>query len=171
MVGVALLWIPVIQGASGLYGYLQSVQGYLAPPIFVVFFLGVFWRRANARGCFWALIAGFALGAVRMLIDTPVSLEMNGVAGDYSHGSFLWVMNNINFQYFSVLITAVSALVLIGVSLAGTAPDAAQIQGLTFATLSDSDRDKSRSSWGWRDVAGSAFILTCILAAYIYFTG
>jgi SSS family solute:Na+ symporter len=168
---LGLAWIPVIRGAHGLYGYLQAVQSYLAPPIFVVFFLGVFWRRANARGCFWALVVGFALGALRMLIDTPVSLEMQSVAGGYPHGSFLWVMNNINFQYFSVLITAVSALVLVGVSLASAAPDAAQIQGLTFATLSDSDREKSRTSWSWREVAASAFILACILAAYIYFTG
>jgi SSS family solute:Na+ symporter len=96
---------------------------------------------------------------------------MQSVAGGYRHGSFLWVMNNINFQYFSVLITAVSALVLVAVSLASAAPDAAQIQGLTFATLSDSDREKSRTSWSWREVAASAFILACILAAYIYFTG
>jgi len=168
---LGLAWIPVIRGAHGLYGYLQAVQSYLAPPIFVVFFLGVFWRRANARGCFWALVVGFALGALRMLIDTPVSLEMQSVAGGYQHGSFLWVMNNINFQYFSVLITAVSALVLVGVSLASAAPDAVQIQGLTFATLSDSDRERSRTSWSWREVAASAFILACILAAYIYFTG
>jgi solute:Na+ symporter, SSS family len=168
---LGLAWIPVIRGAHGLYGYLQAVQSYLAPPIFVVFFMGVFWRRANARGCFWALVAGFALGAMRMLIDTPVSLEMQSAAGGYAHGSFLWVINNINFQYFSVLITAVSALVLIGVSLAGTAPDAVQIQGLTFATLSNSDRENSRSSWDWHDVAASAFILACILAAYVYFTG
>ena len=47
MVVIALAWIPVIKGASGLYNYLQSVQGYLAPPVFVVFFLGVFWKRAT----------------------------------------------------------------------------------------------------------------------------
>jgi solute:Na+ symporter, SSS family len=168
---LGLAWIPVIRGAHGLYGYLQAVQSYLAPPIFVVFFLGVFWRRANAQGCFWSLMTGFVLGAMRMLIDTPVSLQMQSAAGGYAHGSFLWVINNINFQYFSVLITAVSALVLIGVSLSSAAPDAAQIQGLTFATISVSDRDKSRTSWSRRDVAASGFILACILAAYVYFTG
>jgi len=51
MVVIALLWIPVIQGAKGLYEYLQGVQGYLAPPIFAVFFLGVFFKRLNAKGC------------------------------------------------------------------------------------------------------------------------
>ncbi|MBR5691242.1 MAG: sodium/solute symporter, partial [Verrucomicrobia bacterium] len=45
MVVIGLLWIQVIRGADGLYNYLQSVQGYLAPPIFVVFFFGIFWKR------------------------------------------------------------------------------------------------------------------------------
>ena len=42
LVLIGLAWIPVIQNAKGLYFYLQGVQGYLAPPIFVVFFFGVF---------------------------------------------------------------------------------------------------------------------------------
>src|SRR5262245_9261188 len=42
MVVISLLWIPVIQGARGLYDYLQGVQGYLAPPIFPVFVFGIF---------------------------------------------------------------------------------------------------------------------------------
>jgi SSS family solute:Na+ symporter len=50
MVLIGLLWIPVIQGGRGLYDYLQGVQAYLAPPIFVVFFLGVFFKRLNAKG-------------------------------------------------------------------------------------------------------------------------
>ena len=31
MVLITLAWIPVIKNASGLYVYLQAVQGYLAP--------------------------------------------------------------------------------------------------------------------------------------------
>ena len=50
MVLVALAWIPVIKGAQGLYNYLQAVQGYLAPPIFVVFFLGVFLKTHECAG-------------------------------------------------------------------------------------------------------------------------
>ena len=59
MVAIALAWIPVVKGANSLYEYLQSIQGYLAPPIFVVFFFGVFFKRLNAKGCFWAMIVGF----------------------------------------------------------------------------------------------------------------
>ena len=80
MVLIGLLWVPVIQEARGLYHYLQGVQGYLAPPIFVVFFFGVFMKRLNAKGCLAALIVGFAMGAFRLAIDTPVKLGLEGFA-------------------------------------------------------------------------------------------
>ncbi|MHC4431619.1 MAG: sodium:solute symporter, partial [Planctomycetota bacterium] len=75
LVIIGLLWVPVIQGARGLYHYLQSVQGYLAPPIFVVFFLGIFSKRLNSKGCLAALIVGFILGVFRLGVDTPVALK------------------------------------------------------------------------------------------------
>jgi SSS family solute:Na+ symporter len=171
MVVVALLWIPVIKGASGLYTYLQAVQGYLAPPIFVVFFFGVFFKRLNAQGALWAMIVGFALGIFRMLVDTPVTLGLGGLQNGYPHGSFLWIINNIYFQYFSVLITIVSAIVMILVSYMTRELDYAQIKSLTFATVTPEDRARTRASWGWREVAGSGLVLVCILGAYLYFRG
>jgi SSS family solute:Na+ symporter len=171
MVVIALAWIPVIRGAQGLYTYLQGVQGYLAPPIFVVFFFGVFWKRMNARGAFWAMAVGFAMGIFRMAVDTPVTLGMGGLQDGYTPGSFLWVVNNIYFQYFSVLITIVSAAVMVGVSHMTTVPDPAQIQSLTFATQTKEDRLRTRAGWGARDVLASIFVLACIIGSYLYFRG
>ena len=171
MVVIGIAWIPVIRGAEGLYNYLQAVQGYLAPPIFVVFFFGIFFKRLNAQGCFWALLVGFGLGLFRMAVDTPVSLGLPGFAQGYAPGTFLWIINNIYFQYFSVLITIVSAIVMVGVSLMTSEPEYSRLKGLTFATVSERERRESRASWNWRDVASSAFVLACILAAYVYFTG
>ncbi len=171
MVLIALLWIPVIKGASGLYTYLQAVQGYLAPPIFVVFFFGVFWKRLNAQGALWAMIVGFVMGIFRMLVDTPVTLGLYGLSNGYTPGSFLWIINNFYFQYFSVLITIVSAIVMVGVSYMTAEPDYAKLQNLTFATKTSEDRAQTRASWDWRDVAGSGVVLACILGAYLYFRG
>jgi SSS family solute:Na+ symporter len=171
MVIIALAWIPVIQGARGLYDYLQSVQSYLAPPIFVVFFLGVGFKRLNAQGCFWAMAVGFALGVFRLLVDTPVTLGLKGYEHGYAPGSFLWVVNNIYFQYFSVLITIVSAVVLVAVSYLTPAPEYDRIKGLTFGTATAEDRARTRASWGWPDVLASALVGTCILGAYVYFRG
>ena len=168
MVIIGLLWIPVIQGGRGLYDYLQGMQAYLAPPIFVVFFLGVFVKRLNAKGCLWALISGFALGIFRLAIDTPVKL-MQGF--HYEVGSFFWIMNNIFFQYYSMIILVVSAAVMIVVSYMTEAPDYQKISGLTYATRTDEDKRVTRSSWKTIDVVLSCVVLALILCAYIYFTG
>ena len=171
MVLIALMWIPVVQGAHSLYDYLQSVQGYLAPPIFVVFFFGVFWKRLNAQGCLWAMIIGFVVGLFRMLVDTPVTMKLGGFAHGYTPGSLLWIINNINFQYFSILITLVSAVVMVVVSYASPDPDYVRIKSLTFGTATAEDKAKTYASWDWREVAASGLILVCILGAYLYFRG
>jgi SSS family solute:Na+ symporter len=171
MVLIGLLWIPVIQGARGLYDYLQGVQGYLAPPIFTVFFLGVFMRRLNAKGCLAALVVGFLLGVFRLAVDTPVSMRLAGFEHGYSEGSFLWIVNNIYFQYYSAFIFIVSIVVLVGVSYLTQPPRQEALSGLTFATISEEQRRTSRRSWGRRDVIASAGVLLVILAAYLYFNG
>jgi len=168
MVVIAMAWIPVVKGAHGLYNYLQSIQGYLAPPIFVVFFFGVFWKRLNAKGCLWAMIVGFIVGLFRMLVDTPCTLNPNF---HYSEGSFFWIVNNINFQYFSILITIISAIVMVGISYLSAPPDPAQIKGLTFATATAEDKAKTRASWGTPEVIASLVVMAFILGAYLYFRG
>jgi SSS family solute:Na+ symporter len=171
LVLVGLLWIPVIQGAKGLYDYLQGVQGYLAPPIAAVFFLGVFMKRLNGKGCLAALTVGFALGAFRLMVDTPVTLGLSGLSGGYPEGSFFWIINNIYFQYYSLVIFVVSCAVLIGVSYATEPPTAAQVSGLTYATVTAEQRRETRASWSGVDVLASAGVLAIILIAYIYFNG
>jgi len=171
MILIGLFWIPVIRGSKGLYDYLQGVQGYLAPPIFVVFFFGVFMKRLNAKGCLAALTTGFALGAFRLAVDTPVSLRMTGFERGYAEGSFLWIVNNIYFQYYSLLIFLVSVAVMIGVSYLSEAPQEKQIEGLTYATVTEEHRRESRLSWNYWDVVSSGAVLSLIVIAYLYFTG
>jgi SSS family solute:Na+ symporter len=169
LVVIAMLWIPVVQGAHGLYGYLQSIQGYLAPPVFVVFFFGVFWKRLNAKGCLWAMVIGFIVGLFRMLVDTPVTISQGKFV--YTEGSFFWIVNNINFQYFSILITIISAVVMVVVSYATSAPDYEKIKNLSFGTTTDEHRAESAASWGKLEVAASIFVLIVILGGYLYFRG
>ncbi len=168
MVLIGIIWIPVIKGSQGLYDYLQSVQGYLAPPIFVVFFFGVFMKRLNGKGCLAALIVGFSMGLFRLAVDTPTQWDK---AYSYAEGSFLWYVNNIYFQYYSMLVFIVSAVLMIAVSYLTKPPPEDRLAGLTYSTVSTEDREKSRASWGWVEVAMSVFVLGAILAAYLYFTG
>jgi SSS family solute:Na+ symporter len=171
MVLIALLWIPVIQGGRSLYDYLQGVQSYLAPPIFTVFFFGVFHKRLNAKGALAALVVGFVLGSFRLAVDTPVALEIAGLAHGYAPGSFLWIINNIYFQYYSLLIFVVSAVTMVVVSYLTAVPAEARLAGLTYATVSAEQREQSRSSWSRGDVIATVVVLLAILANYLYFRG
>ena len=171
MVVISLLWIPVIQGARGLYDYLQGVQGYLAPPIFTVFVFGIFNRRLNSKGCLAALLVGFVLGVFRLAVDTPVSLHLPGFADGYTPGSFFWIVNNLYFQYYSLFIFIVSVIVMVVVSYATAPPRPEQLVGLTYGTVTVEDRTSSRASWSAREVIASAVVLLLILAAYLYFRG
>ncbi len=171
MVIIGLLWVPVIQGARGLYHYLQGVQGYLAPPIFVVFFLGIFMKRTNSKACLTTLIIGFLLGIFRLAVDTPVSLGMSGFENGYTEGTFLWLIENIYFQYYSLFIFIVCVIVMIVVSYMTEPPDEERLNGLTYETITDEDRRTSRASWDWRDIFFSGLVLVAIISAYLYFTG
>jgi len=167
MVIIGLLWIPVIQGSRGLYEYLQSVQGYLAPPIFVVFFFGIFSKRMNTQGALWTLGVGFAMGLFRLAVDTPVALSGH----QYTEGSFFWIVNNIFFQYYSLLIFLVSAVVMVVVSNRTAEPDYAKIAGLAYGTVSEENQAYVKASYTKSDIYWSVLVCVLIVAAYFYFSG
>jgi len=113
------------------------------------------------------LLVGFGMGLFRLAVDTPVKL----MGTSYAEGSFLWIVNNIFFQYYSLLITIVCIVVFIGVSYATPKPDYTKISGLTFSTLSEQDRRESRTTWNMKDVILSVLLVALIIAVYLYFTG
>ena len=124
-------------------------------------------KRLNGPGALATLLVGFLMGLFRLAVDTPVKL----MGSSYAEGSFLWIVNNIFFQYYSLLITLVCIIVFIAVSYATPRPDYTKISGLTFSTLSDEDRKESRKTWNIKDVVLSILLVVCIIAVYMYFTG
>jgi SSS family solute:Na+ symporter len=113
-----------------------------------------------------AMVIGFIVGLFRMLVDTPCTLDSTF---HYKEGTFFWIVNNINFQYFSILITIISAIVMVVVSYMTEPPNEAQIKGLTFATASADDNATTRESWGAMEVVFSLVVLVGITFAYLYF--
>jgi SSS family solute:Na+ symporter len=69
-------WIPVMLGLGKvLYEYLQAVQGLLAPAISTVFLLGVFWKKATAKGAFWGMVLGFTIGMFRLALNVTIGTK------------------------------------------------------------------------------------------------
>jgi len=161
VVVLGMIWIPVMQGISDvLYQYLQSVQSYLAPPIAAVFLLGVFSKRINAKGAFTAMVVGFIIGIVRIVLE----LFRHSLSG------FLYSFVTLNFLYFCILLFLFSIGLMVIISLLTEKPSEKQLNGLTYATTVAEDKAKSRASWGKLDVIISLIIVVIIIASFLYFS-
>ncbi len=163
---LGMAWIPVMYkvAGGGLYQYLQSVQGYLAPPITAVFLLGLFWKRINAQGALWGLIVGFVLGMLKLSIQAKFGTLEPGKMAD---PAFLAAIGDFNFLYASGALFLISIAVVIGVSFMNPAQDEASIAGLTYASL---DKKEVRASVGKFDIILTAVTLVLIVGMYLYFS-
>jgi len=165
---LGLLWIPIMktmaENSSGLYDYLQNVQGFLAPPITAVFLLGLFNRRINADGAFWGMIIGFVMGMIKLILQ---SLTQNGVLDP---STMLGAIGAFNGYYFAGVLFVTALVIIVVVSYATDPPPDEKIRGLTYSFISDEDKADNRASWNWKDVAGSAVVLGLVLFVYLYFS-
>lgn len=182
---LGMLWIPVMHsiGEGGLYKYLQSVQGYLAPPITAVFLLGLFWKRVNAKGAVMGLGAGFILGMLKLGLEalTGTAKDVIKEAAEAAAAAPEWAtsfmemgplvyIGEYNFLYASGILLAISVMIVVFVSLATEKPDPEQIVGLTYSTATEEQRKENRASWNKWDVIGTAAVLGLVLALYVYFS-
>ena len=158
-----LLWIPIMPMISkgGLYQYLQSVQGYLAPPITAVFLLGLFNSRINNKGATWGLSLGFFAGMLKLIIQAFFGKEK------IANPELLAYIGDINFLYFSGILFLFCALLICLVSYQTELPDENQIDGLTYQTI---DKEAIKESWDQKDIYATGVILGLVLAIYLYFS-
>jgi solute:Na+ symporter, SSS family len=161
LVGLGLLWIPLMRLISGqLYQYLQSVQAYISPPIAAVFLIGVAWRRVNATGAMAALLAGFVLGMVRLVAE----IGKQGLSGA------LRAYADINFLHFAVLLFVVCSVILVVVSLMTPPPAAEKVEGLTIAARKQVTEDEPSRRRRGRDTLLSLGLAALVVAIWIYFS-
>ena len=158
-----LLWIPIMPMISkgGLYQYLQSVQGYLAPPITAVFLLGLFNSRINNKGATWGLSFGFFAGMLKLIIQAFFGKEK------IANPELLAYIGDINFLYFSGILFLFCVLLICLVSYQTELPDENQIDGLTYQTI---DKEAIRESWDQKDIYATGVILGLVLTIYLYFS-
>ena len=166
VVGLGILWIPVMARISGggLYQYLQSVQGYLAPPITAVFLLGVFWKRINSSGATWGLSAGFLLGMAKLTIQAFCG------KGKLEHPALLAAIGDFNFLYFAGILFGLCLVIVIVASLLTPPPDDKRIEGLTYASITREAAAEIKASWDWGNRLLATSILLAVLGMYLYFS-
>lgn len=166
IVGLGLLWIPVMAkvAGGGLYRYLQSVQGYLAPPITAVFFLGVFWKRMNSAGAVWGLGGGFVLGMLKLTVQTFFGAEK------IASPAVLARIGDFNFLYSSGILFVASCVMIVVASLLTPAESSDKIRGLTYNSIRAEAGAELKASWdGWNRLM-AALIVILVVGMYVYFS-
>lgn len=168
VVGVGMIWIPVMKQISdgGLYQYLQSVQGYLAPPITAVFLLGLFWKRMNSAGATSALAIGFVLGMIKLSLQS----FFGAGEGKIHDPAFLAAIADFNFLYATGVLMLISMIVMISVSLMTAPPTEEQTRGLTYGSIHHLAGDEIKDSWDFGNKLMSGLILLLVGGMYLYFS-
>ena len=166
---LGIIWIPVMYkiAGGGLYKYLQSVQGYLAPPMTAVFLLGLFWNRVNGKGAVWGLSVGFILGMVKLTIQ---ALCGTMEPGKYTGSPFLSAIGDLNFLYASGALFLISIIIVVVVSLLSAPPTPDKLEGLTYSTVSDKDSADYKAGITGFDIGLTAITLGLVLSMYLYFS-
>lgn len=162
LLGIA--WIPIMQNISGvLYEYLQSVQSYIAPPITAVFLLGIFYKRINNKGALVTLVVGMIAAFIRIGLELAID--------SFEPGTMLHTLGSANFLSFAAWFFLFCVILCLITSWLTPAPQDAQIQGLTFGTLSAEQRLANRNSYNFWDIAFSLLVIGLVAYVMISFTG
>ncbi|RXM31959.1 Sodium/glucose cotransporter 5 [Acipenser ruthenus] len=133
LIVVSVVWIPILQSANSgqLFVYIQSVTSYLAPPVTAVFVLAIFWKRTNESGAFWGLMVGLVIGLTRMILEFIYPPPRCGVFDPRPS-----VLRSVHYLHFAIILCALTAGVVVVVSLLTEPPTSAQMKNLTWWTLS-----------------------------------
>ena len=161
-----LLWIPIMYRVAdgGIYQYLQSVQGYLAPPIASVFLLGLFYKRINSVGAIAGLISGFTLGMAKLIIQVNFSSIDNS---KLSSPKWLASIGDFSFLYATGALFLISSIIIILFSFLTKAQSDKSIHGLTYGSI---DKAEISGSVEPIDRYLTAITLILVLGLYIYFS-
>ncbi|RZU15233.1 sodium:solute symporter family protein [Streptomyces sp. BK239] len=108
---------------SNIMSYLQTLFSFFNVPMFVVFIVGMFWKRASKKSGFWGLLAGTTAAMVNYFV-----FYKQGVIGIPTDQGANFVSAIAGF--------AAGAVVMFAVSLFTAPKPAEELQGLVYGTVS-----------------------------------
>lgn len=131
MIGISIVWIPVIQEMQGgqLFIYIQAISAYLAPPIASVYVIAILWKRMNEKAAFWALLLGFLVGMTRMVLDF---IYPEPTCGKPETRPF--ILYKVHYMYFAMFLFWLTGFISIVISLMTDPPESFRLIRTTFWT-------------------------------------
>ena len=165
IVVLGIAWIPIMEKIGGgvMYQYLQNVQAYIAPPVTTVFLLGIIWKRVNAQAAIVTLFSGLFLLILRLGSEIATN---EGII----ESGFLYDFASVNFSYMAIWMFIFSVALCISTSLLTSEPDYKKIQGLSYGTLTSSNRISSEKSYTTIDVVLSIVLVLIVIGILLFFS-
>jgi len=149
---VAIAWSPFIERFESMYQGIIALICYIAPPITVVFVLGVLWRRASGVSAQLTLYIGSAMGFVVFLLD---------MLKEYTGWSIPSMMAT-----FYLLVACVVVQILIALAIPHR--HTPESEKLVWGNPLDAVR-----SAGWRGIGDyrilAAFLVATMIVLYVVF--
>ncbi|NXH33362.1 SC5A3 protein, partial [Myiagra hebetior] len=132
MVVISIAWVPIIVEMQGgqMYLYIQEVADYLTPPVAALFLMAIFWKRCNEQGAFYGGMAGFVLGAIRLIL----AFFYRAPECDQPDTRPAFI-KNIHYMYVATALFWITGAVTVVVSLLTPPPTKEQVRTTTFWAL------------------------------------
>lgn len=140
LVLASIMWIPVIQEMQGgqLFIYIQAVAALFAPPIAAVYCCAVLWKRTNETGAFWAMMIGFSLGILRLVLSFMYKDPSCGQTFDDRP----WLLKHVHYMYYAAFLFVVAGGSAMLLSYLTKPPAPFRLIRTTFWTRFDSQLRK-----------------------------
>jgi len=146
---LAVIWAPQIDHFQSLWQYLQATLAYAVPPVVALFLVGMFWQGANGTGAIATLGVGTACGVAMFLSNLVLH----------------WT--DIHFLYVAPILLAISAAVLVVVSLATKVPGTGSALVWTPAFFR-AESVQLRGAALWRNYRVQAVALLAVTAVIVF---
>ncbi|NWV34431.1 SC5A3 protein, partial [Grantiella picta] len=132
MVVISIAWVPIIVEMQGgqMYLYIQEVADYLTPPVAALFLMAIFWKRCNEQGAFYGGMAGFVLGALRLIL----AFVYRAPECDKPDTRPAFI-KDIHYMYVATALFWITGAVTVVVSLLTPPPTKEQVRTTTFWAL------------------------------------
>jgi len=154
---------------NNIMDMLQLVFGFVNAPLFAIFLLGMFWRRATGHGSFFGLLTGTLSAAIFQgntiaVGETPSLLKGGWISIQHTFASSM--AQNFWMAIFAFTGCFVATFVI---SLA-TKPNRTddELRGLVYS-LTEKQTDAHGAPWYARPMPLGLFVLGCTLALNIIF--
>ncbi len=161
---LGIIWIPVMMSLGSLYSYLQGIQSLLAPAMVAVFALGIFSKKITPKAGEVGMIAGFALGMVRLLTNIFTDTGAKAMTG-WAWESTTWFWHT-NWLIFEIWLLVFIILLMVVVSFFTPKPTVQQVEAITFTS---DYRKQIAKSWDKWDVIASFGVVVLCAFFYLYF--